>query len=115
MITNKDTKYFKEDKAIGLKESLLIMLDKAREYAEIPLIINSGLRTEEENEAVGGVKDSAHLRGEAVDIRVENSTQRFFILKGAFLAGFRRIEIAPKHIHLDIDREKPQDVAFFPK
>jgi len=113
-MTNKDTKYFKEDKAIGLNESLLMMLDSAREEAGIPFKITSGLRSEEENEKINGVKNSAHLRGLAVDILAENSTQRFFILKGAFYAGFKRIEIAPHHIHLDIDKEKPQEVAFFP-
>ena len=34
-----------------------------------PLIINSGFRTEAVNKAVGGVKESNHLSGCAVDIR----------------------------------------------
>jgi hypothetical protein len=114
-MTNKDTKYFKEDKAIGLNENLLIMLDRAREEAGIKFPITSGLRTHEENIKAGGVYNSAHLKGEAVDILCENNTQRFYILKGAILAGFKRIEIAEKHIHLDIDKTKPQDIIFFPK
>jgi len=34
-----------------------------------PIIITSGVRTKEENEAAGGKSDSAHLIGYAVDIR----------------------------------------------
>ncbi len=40
-----------------------------------PIIINSGYRSEAVNKAVGGVKDSNHLTGCAVDIRVTGIEQ----------------------------------------
>ena len=38
-------------------------------YAEVPIIINSGYRSEAVNKAVGGAPTSNHLTGCAVDIR----------------------------------------------
>ena len=42
---------------------------------EIPIVINSGYRSEAVNKAVGGVKTSNHLTGCAVDIRVSGLEQ----------------------------------------
>jgi len=47
-------------------------LDKAREYIGKPFTITSGLRLANKNAAVGGVSNSAHLKGEAVDFVVKN-------------------------------------------
>lgn len=41
-----------------------------------PVIITSGYRTPEHNKKVGGAKYSYHMRGMAVDIRVEGMTAR---------------------------------------
>ena len=92
---------------------LLSMLDKAREIAGIPFVLSSAYRCPGHNRAVGGVAQSAHCRGYAVDIRCADSHSRFVILQALFEAGFRRIELAPTWIHADTDPEKPQDVAFY--
>jgi len=108
-------KHFNElqdPKMVGLDKNLMLMLDKAREYAEIPFIITSGVRSIFSNREVGGVEDSSHLKGLACDIECENSTQRFYIINGALKAGFRRIGIGKGHIHLDIDTAKPQYLLF---
>lgn len=106
-------KHFSDDEVANLDPRLVEMLDHARGYAHIPFIITSGYRTREENEAIGGVQNSAHTCGLAVDLRCEGSRTRFRIVCAAVLAGFRRIELADKHVHLDIDDTKPQDVIFF--
>ena len=46
-----------------------------REGSEEPIIINSGYRSPEVNRAVGGVPDSNHLTGCAVDIHVTGLEQ----------------------------------------
>ena len=55
-------------------------LDKVRELWGKPIGVNSGYRSPELNRAVGGAKNSQHLRGEACDITVggkENNRKLF--------------------------------------
>jgi uncharacterized protein YcbK (DUF882 family) len=57
---------------------LIATLQKIRDYAnrkslnetDIPIFINSGCRCKDHNKAVGGVKNSRHLTGEAADVRI---------------------------------------------
>ena len=44
-----------------------------------PIIINSGFRCESVNKAVGGVRNSQHLKGQAADIRTQDPA-RFKLL-----------------------------------
>lgn len=44
------------------------VLDRAREMLGSPIIVSSGYRCPEVNRLVGGVKNSAHMRGCASDI-----------------------------------------------
>lgn len=96
-----------------MNQDLLMMLDQVRDRAGIPLVLSSAYRCPAHNQAVGGVDDSAHTRGYAVDIKCLNSHTRFLILQAALEVGFRRIELAPTWVHLDNDPNKPQDVAFY--
>ena len=43
-------------------------LQSVRDQLKQPILINSGYRTPEHNRAVGGVKNSYHLKGMAADI-----------------------------------------------
>ena len=60
------------------------------------------------NKKVGGAPHSAHMKeshacgkSKAYDISVENSNQRFLIVKNAIDRGFVRIEVRDTWIHLD--------------
>ena len=97
---------------VGLNDKLLSMLDNARTVAEVPFVLTSGLRTEEYNRKIGGVEDSAHLYGLAVDIQCTDSINRFNIIYGLMVAGFRRIGVSQTHIHADIDESKPKYCLF---
>ena len=84
----------------------LEMLDDARTYAGIPFYVTSGFRTLEYNRELRrkGYKtsrQSAHLKGKAADIRCENNADRFLIISGAIQAGFTRIGIGKRFVHLD--------------
>lgn len=95
--------YFKPSEVVNLQVSLVKMLDTSRGISNTPFVITSGFRTSEQNKNAGGVANSAHLRGLAVDIACTN-TNRGAILKGLLSCGVPVfIEIAQAHIHVDID------------
>lgn len=105
-------KYFNDIEIENLQPELIRKLDVARELAGTAFVITSGFRTQEKNAEVGGIFDSSHLTGKAVDIACSNSQRRMRIVSALLRVGFRRIEIAPKHIHVDIDETKTQDIIF---
>lgn len=105
-------KYFKESEVEGLDTDLVRRLDRARELAGTSFIITSGLRSASHNEDVGGVLDSSHLTGLAVDLACGSSEKRMQVLRGLIDAGFQRIGIYSTHIHTDIDPLKPQNIIY---
>jgi len=85
---------------------VLSRLDRARDLAKTPFVINSGYRTEAHNKEVGGSPTSSHLKGLAVDISCTNSSQREKIISALIIAGFQRVGIAKTFIHADMDPMK---------
>ena len=57
---------------VKIHEKLLELLQELRDTLDKPVIINSGYRSKEHNEKVGGAKKSQHLQGTAVDISLRN-------------------------------------------
>ena len=109
--------HFKRDEfgyAEGVEpdSDLVEMLDDARSVAGVPFKITSAIRTQEENDRIGGSPLSAHLTGHAVDIRVSDSSARFNILNGLISVGFRRIGVYDGHIHADNSPTLPEDVCW---
>jgi len=89
----------------------MLTLDTAREEAGVPFIITSGFRCAEHNRRVGGVADSAHVKGMAADIFILDSQHRFSLLKVAF-KYFKRIGLTSTFIHVDNDYSKAQHTAW---
>ena len=102
------------DLYLGIDSRMVFMLydlnAKFYERYGLQIVVTCLMRTQEENAAVGGKKYSAHLRGEAADIRIRNFTQEQidFILghlrdswHPAFLYCTRHTGTAD-HIHLNI-------------
>lgn len=107
------TKYFKElDNLDKMDADFLTALDEARELAGIPFKINSAYRSPEHNAKVGGKPNSSHLKGLAVDISVRDSRSRFIVLNALISVGFNRIGIADTFIHVDLDKDKSQQVIW---
>lgn len=50
------------------------VLDPAREKLGAPIVVNSGYRCPRHNAAVGGVKNSQHMKGEAADVSAGSTT-----------------------------------------
>ncbi len=103
---------FVSKEIVGLDENLITLLDDARDIAGIDFIITSGKRTIEEEKALNGVLDSAHLTGMAADLRCKSSWERMRIVKALIQAGIPRIGISKTHIHADIDKTKPYPIIF---
>lgn len=111
--------YFKAEEVEGLEPEVATKLDQARHIAGVPFVITSRRRTVDQNAAVGGVPDSAHVKGLAVDLAVPNSGALFQMINGALQAGFRRVVIGIRiedgkavyhNLHLDLDGSLPTPV-----
>ncbi|MBF0486741.1 MAG: peptidase M15 [Nitrospirae bacterium] len=117
---NGASKYFKPEEftcrcGCGLNNispELVATLDKVRETAGIALRITSGSRCAKHNEAVGGKSDSAHLTGLAADIAIGGSHERYLVSKAAIAVGVDRMGIGMNLVHLDIDKDKSQQVTW---
>lgn len=90
----------------------LAMLDEARGIADVPFRLSSAYRCEKHNEAVGGVEDSAHTKGRAVDVIARSGFEKWRVVHGLKKAGFNRIGINSKFVHADNDPQKPSHVIW---
>lgn len=98
-------------------QSLAVFLEIVRLYFGKPIIVTSGLRSAQHNAAIGGVSNSLHLIGKAVDITCSKkedfktlSQIVYFILDGEF---FKSQKVYQEHhpqklyIHVGIgDRDE---------
>ena len=91
--------------------SLLVVdrLQQVRDEIDNPLKITSGCRCASHNKAVGGVEDSAHLKGFAVDISCTHPFKRKTLVQ-SLCRVFPRILIYKTFIHADTDPNKMQDI-----
>lgn len=93
---------------VVFNDSFLFKLDLAREFSNIPYQITSACRCRKHNKAIGGVVDSSHIFGWAVDIKCDNSADRIKLVYGLIMADFKRIIVYKGFVHVDADpRKKP--------
>jgi len=90
----------------------LELLDRVREAAGIPLVLNCAFRSKAHEKEMGRSGNSAHTRGRAVDIRCNTSANRYKIVAAALGCGIRRIGIGKTFVHLDNDDTLPQGVMW---
>lgn len=119
MTNGKRWVYFNDEEVEGLNDEFIAKLEMARKYAEVPFIITSGLRLPTDNATVGGVQDSAHLQGCAVDLRSGDPHTHFKIIAGAIKAGFTRIGYYTdangrcSHVHIDGSPSLAKEVMWY--
>jgi zinc D-Ala-D-Ala carboxypeptidase len=81
-----------------------VKLEKVRALLDCPLIVNSWYRSPELNSAVGGVKNSDHLTGCAVDFVAPaygTPTQVAMTLKeSGMLLGFKQLILEHSWVHI---------------
>lgn len=90
----------------GITEDCRLKLEYAEALYGSPIFITSGYRNKEHNKEVGGVPNSYHLLGEAVDIRLPSTQQKAQkLIKALQDAGFGGIGVYSAHIHADTRKE----------
>ena len=115
------SKYFKEAEfqrcspacsLQDMKQDFMTLLDRVREMAGIPLVLNSAFRSVAHEKKMGRNGLSAHTLGCAADIRCTSDSNRFLIINAAIYLGFKRIGIAKSYIHLDNSPTHSQRVSW---
>jgi uncharacterized protein YcbK (DUF882 family) len=97
----------------NISQVLLNMLDRIRSCNGKPVILNSVCRCLDHNKKEGGKSSSAHLTGDAADIRCLTSRERYELLEIIVpMREIRRIGIAKSFIHIDIDKTKTRNVIW---
>jgi len=89
----------------GANRLLLIPLNQARDYFDAPLIVTSGNRCPEHNRLEGGADRSEHVWPDGClgcDVECVSSDARCRLLDAARHAGFTRIGVYPKHLHVGV-------------
>lgn len=84
-----------------MSDKFMQRLERCRELADIPFILNSAFRSMAWESSHGRSGASMHTLGRAVDIRCYSNQDRLKIISAALECGFVRIGIGPNFIHLD--------------
>jgi len=64
----------------NLRKLAVRLLQPLRDIFGLPMVVSSGFRSEATNKAVGGVKNSQHMKGQAADISVKEPRKLLAIL-----------------------------------
>jgi len=88
-----------------IDQRLIDKLELLRAELGRPIIITSGYRCPKHNREVGGVVNSQHILGKAVDIKVRGVSPKK-VGEVARKIGFSFIKVYSSWTHIDIRREK---------
>jgi hypothetical protein len=89
---------------------VLNLLQPLRDKVKRPLVLNSGYRSPALNKAVGGAKDSQHLKGEAVDISCQNAMEVLLLAQIIFRYSlpFDQMILHDSFLHVSFKANGPQ-------
>lgn len=86
-----------------IRRELAELADDIRAHFEKPAIVISGLRCEQHNADVGGVANSQHIYGEAVDLKIPGVSAGELVDYIRLLPGVRYVyAINDTNVHFDI-------------
>lgn len=89
-----------------MSQEFLDLLDRVRQEAGIPIVLNSAYRSPEWDRGKGRSGNGAHTKGLAVDIRCNSDSNRYKILAAAYKCRVNRIGVYRSWIHLDMGDKK---------
>lgn len=92
-----------EDNLEGLAKEVL---EPVRERLGKPIVVNSGFRCPIHNRAVGGATGSQHMKGEAADLRFQDSSCKIQDLAMAIVDGGKwdQLILYPTFVHVSWKR-----------
>lgn len=92
-----------------MRSPLLTKLYALRDAYNKPIVITSAMRCQEHNSTVSNAKNSAHLRGWAVDIKFRTMQEGYDLIALITELGFKRfgIKYSAGIIHVDDDPGLP--------
>jgi uncharacterized protein YcbK (DUF882 family) len=96
----------------GPAPHLVELLWKIEANLQAEVKFNSGVRCTECNQKAGGVRNSEHLYGLAVDVATTSSQARMALVKAALTQGCRRIGVGGTYVHLGVGQQWPQGVIW---
>lgn len=86
-----------------MRQEVVQAAEKVREYFGAPATVSSGLRCQQHNANVGGVSNSRHLSGKAVDLCVRGRSAQEVLAYVQSLSDIRyAYAIDAQFIHMDI-------------
>lgn len=96
------------------------VLQPLRDYIKMPIFVSSGYRCEQLNRAVGGVKNSQHLTGEAADLQAVGSMENrelFEAIKKAKLPFDQLLwefgdDLNPDWVHVSFSKQNRRQILF---
>lgn len=105
-------KYFRKEefacrcgcRADDMDEKLIRIADGVRAHFGVPITVSSGRRCAKHNAKVGGVSNSRHLKGKAMDFCVSGKTSAEVLAYVQKLSGIRyAYAIDGKYVHMDVE------------
>lgn len=86
------------------EEKLIRLADRVRTHFGVPVTVSSGVRCPVHNKAVGGVSNSRHLSGKAMDFSVRGFSSSAVVPYVQSLTGVRyAYAIDHSFVHMDIE------------
>lgn len=96
---------------VEMEKQVVEALDAIREYAGSPVIVSSGIRCKNHNNSVGGVSNSYHLFGRAVDFTVSGYSAQttINIVNTLGLKPTELYAIDSAYVHIAFKEEKNEN------
>ena len=108
-VTSTGTGLYNEPEGLEMKSNLVICaakMDVIRELFARPVIVHSWYRNQKVNSKVGGSKNSAHMKGYAVDFKVDGMQDLEVALRiAASDVKFDQLILEPSWVHISFAPE----------
>jgi zinc D-Ala-D-Ala carboxypeptidase len=80
--------------------NFISIIEQLREFIDYPFIVNSFYRCEEHNKKIGGSRNSFHLKGQAIDLKI-NGENALRLIEVARCFGITGVGVYKTFVHLD--------------